>query len=95
LPNTLDARVSSAPDRSIATTVFSNVGSSAEPTMAAISVRCSAIPASSASRQCSAEMPANGGSRNGSSETVSSGLSADTEAVSTALITDHLVAPGS
>ena len=45
-PNTAQARLSSRPDRSSATTVLSNVGSSPESTMAATSARCSAIPAS-------------------------------------------------
>jgi hypothetical protein len=89
LPKTLQARVSSSPDRSRTTIVFSKVGGSAEPTIAAISDRCSVIPASSASRQCSAEISANGGSANGSGEALPRGLSADTATASTALIAVH------
>ena len=74
LPRTALARRSSRPDRSSATTVFSNVGGSAEPVIAATSARCSAMPASTASRQCSSVMSANGGSSNGSGDGRSSGL---------------------
>jgi hypothetical protein len=75
--NTAPARRYSRPDRSSATTVFSNDGGSGDPTTAATSARCSAIPASSASRQCSRVTSAKGGSCSGSVEGSSSGLSAD------------------
>ena len=86
LPNTFHARVSSAPDRSSATIVFSKVAGSGAATIAATSARCSAMPASSASRQCSGLMSPNGGRPNGSGDGRRRGLSGDTGAVSTALI---------
>src|SRR4051794_18501636 len=77
LPNTRPARLSSRPERSSATTVFSKVGGWSEPTIAATSARCSAMPASSASRQCSRGPPANGGRATGSDDGEASGLSAE------------------
>src|SRR4051794_144356 len=76
LPNTSPARDSSRPERSSATTVFSKVGGSSEPTIAPTSARWWAMPASSASRQCSRVMAANGGSSNGRDDGEARGVSA-------------------
>jgi hypothetical protein len=63
LPNTALARVSSSPERSIATIVFSNVGCSGLFAIASISLRWIAMPASSAGLKCSFAILSSGGSR--------------------------------
>jgi hypothetical protein len=58
--NTAETRRSTAPERSSATTVLSNVGSPA-PVIASTSARCSATPAVKAGRRCSSRIAAKSG----------------------------------
>jgi hypothetical protein len=59
--NTRLVRESSVPARSIATIVFSKLGASGFPAIAAISLRCSAMPCSKAGAKCSVLMRSKGG----------------------------------
>ncbi len=59
--NTARTRRSTAPERSSATTVFSNVAGAGSATIAATSARCRAMPSMWAGRKCSSRMAAKSG----------------------------------
>ena len=64
--NTAETRRRIAPDRSSATSVFSNVGGCGSAVIASTSARCSAIPAANAGRKCSSRIASKSGNSNGS-----------------------------